>query len=254
MILFAIDRHPKYSLIIAANRDEYYSRPTLAASFRNNDLLAGKDLSQGGTWMGITRYGRFAALTNYRDPSLNKPDALSRGLIVYDYLTGNFTPEKYLKSLSGKAKKYNEFNLIAGSTNELYYFSSHENKFHRVESGIHVLSNNLLDVQWPKTKRGTQKFTDCLKHDDVDPNMLLEILSDTQHPPDKDLPDTGVGTDLERMLASIFVESPDYGTRASTVLLADRSNHVRFRERSFSSPGGKPDGEVYFEFDIELPA
>jgi uncharacterized protein with NRDE domain len=253
LILFAIDSHPEYNLIVAANRDEYYSRPTLAASFWNGtDLLAGKDLSAGGTWMGITRTGQFAALTNFRDPSLNRQDALSRGLIVYDYLTAEHLPEKYLKSLSGKADKYNGFNLIAGSTKELYYYSNCENKLHMIGSGIHALSNNFMDVPWPKVKRGLEKFGECLKHNDIDPGMLLDILSDTERPPDNELPDTGVGLERERMLSSIFIESADYGTRTSTVLLCRRNNHIEFRERNFSSPGGRKDGEAVFEFEIEL--
>lgn len=237
LILFAYDCHPQYKLVLAANRDEFYNRFTLPAAFWSDPpfILAGKDLKQGGTWMGITTTGRFAALTNYRDPSNFNPGSPSRGHLVQNYLKSNVSPECYLKNIHNEGTKYNGFNILAGTYEELYYYSNREKVVHRVEKGIHGLSNSLLDAAWPKVTRGIKALTGCIQYEDINEEHLFEIMADKEQAEDHELPQTGVSLELERMLSSLYIESKDYGTMSTTVLLVDRNNNARFRERSFNS-------------------
>ncbi|NLL51819.1 MAG: NRDE family protein [Peptococcaceae bacterium] len=251
LILFAYDCHPNYYLVVAANRDEFYNRPTLPAAFwpESPNLLAGKDLQMGGTWMGITTTGRFAAITNYREKGTH-PRTLSRGLLVREYLCGSESPTNYINTLNDRGTEFNGFNLLLGDTQGLYYYSNREKILHRVEKGYHGLSNSLLDVPWPKVSKGTKALADCLTSEELIKERLFEILADRERPADHELPQTGVSMEWERTLSPAFIVSPDYGTRCSTVLLIDRCGHVRFWERSFSP--GKPEQfhELTYEFDI----
>lgn len=254
LLVFSLSAHPDYKFIIAANRDEFYARPTLAASFweENTSVLAGKDLAKGGTWMGIEKSGRFAALTNFRNPALNKPHMPSRGHLVYNYLKDSCDAKTYLENVLNDGNTYNGYNLLAGTPDELYYLSNRsESGILKVENGVHGLSNNLLDVPWPKVKKAKERFLECLSHREIAHEKLFELLKDTEHPPDSELPQTGVTLERERLLSPAFIVSPDYGTCSSTVLLVDRRNHVRFWERSFKPDTPIPTGEVYYEFDIE---
>ncbi len=253
MVLWASDCHDEYKLVVAANRDEFYKRPTLPAAFwpDNPQLLAGKDMQHGGTWMGITTTGRFATLTNYRDPSNHNPHAISRGQLVQKYLEGNLAPASYLEKLVDMKENFNGFNLLAGTLDDLYYFSNLEKVVRKVEKGCHGLSNNLLDVPWPKVTRGKEALATCLQKPDIGLEKLFEIMADKYMPPDHELPQTGVSLELERLLAPAFVEMPDYGTRTTTVILIDRSNYVQFWERSFI-PGQKDTrSQVYYEFRVD---
>lgn len=254
LILLANDYHERYPLVIAANRDEYYNRPALPAAFwdHNPKVLAGMDLKQGGTWLGITTTGRFAALTNYRDLAKKKLEAPSRGSLTVDYLCKNISSESYLINTGMKADLYNGFNLLVGSPERLCYYSNVENIVRKVERGVHGLSNNLLDVPWPKVKNGVKNLIRCLQESKINPESLFELLADKEKPSDDELPQTGVGLEWERILSSIFVESPDYGTRCSTVLLVDRNNHASFWERGFEPLNGIKlyNYEVFYEFDI----
>jgi uncharacterized protein with NRDE domain len=255
LIFFAYDCHPHYQLIVAANRDEYYSRPALAAGFwaDNPHILAGKDLKGGGTWMGITATGRFATLTNYRDPLNYKAQAPSRGNIVQEYLESEDSPEEFLKKLYNKAGDYNGFNLLVGRVDALYYFSNREQLIRKVKKGVHGLSNSLLDVPWPKVTRGIKTLESCLQHDSVKPEHLFEIMADRQQAEDHELPQTGVGLEKERLLSPAFVLSPDYGTRATTVIIVERNNKVRFWERSYLPACLNDWKQVYYEFQLEKP-
>lgn len=240
LILFAWQRHENFPLILIANRDEFYERPTAPAAFWEDAprLLAGRDLRGGGTWLGITRQGRLAALTNYRDPAALKNGAPSRGKIVSDFLRGRRTPEAYLRGLSPQAAEYNGFGLLVGSPRKLYYFS---NRGERVQlmPGIHGMSNHLLDTPWPKVERGKQALRYLLAREKApSPEALLELLADRSRPPDDQLPVTGVGLEWERILSPLFIESPVYGTRASTVLLIDRQGRTLFVERVFNGEAG----------------
>jgi len=252
LILFAIDCHPKYQLVVAANRDEYYNRESLPAAFwpDNPSILAGRDVRQGGTWMGITTQGRFCALTNYRDPSRHKPQAPSRGRLVQRYLECSTSPEDYMRDLECECDRYNGFNLLAGTPENLYYFSNLEKVIRPLERGCHGISNSLLDVPWPKVTRGTCWLADCLQQQEINHEDLFALMADREFAEDRDLPHTGVSREMEKMLSSIFIEIPGYGTRCTTILLVDRENRVQFWERSFfhDRPGTWEDR--YYTFRI----
>jgi len=254
MCLFfcAFEIHPKYRLIIAANRDEFYERPSQPAAFwpEAPELLAGKDLQGGGTWFGITRSGRIAAITNYRDPRAHRNDAPSRGLLLTDYLLGSADPAGYLERVSRKGAAYNGFNLIAGTPRELYYTSNRKDGVIALTPGLYGLSNHLLDTPWPKVARGKAAFGELLSRDgDPDPESRLEIQSDRSIMEDRLLPETGIGLDWERILSARFIVSPVYGTRSSTLLLVDREDRVTFIERNFNSSPG-PGETARIEFAI----
>jgi len=250
LILLAYNSHPRYQLVIAANRDEFYKRPTRPAAFwpEAPDILAGKDLQEGGTWMGVTTTGRFAALTNYRDPSRYQPQAPSRGRLVRDYLQSKSSmgPEAYIESLPAGGEAYNGFNLLLGDSASLFYYSNREKLMRPVPAGVHGLSNALLDVPWPKVRRGIKVLTEVLQDDDIKAEQLFTLMADRELPDDQELPQTGVGLERERMLAPTFVTSPDYGTKLTTVILADRKRNIQFWERSFSHREDTWD-QVYYE-------
>lgn len=250
LILFAYDCHPRYHLVLAANRDEFYNRPASPAAFwpESPDLLAGRDWQKGGTWLGITTTGRFAALTNYREKDA-QPRDLSRGQLVRGYLGSCESPLSYVNNLKDGGAEYNGFNFLLGDTRALYYYSNREKVLRQVEKGIHGLSNNLLDVPWPKVSKGTKALAGCLHAGDEIKERLFEILADEERPVDHELPQTGVSMEWERILSPAFIVSPDYGTRCSTVLLIDRRGQVRFWERSFAAGQREQINEVGYEFD-----
>lgn len=252
LILFAIDCHPQYRLVVVANRDEYYQRQTLPADFwpDNPSILAGRDGYQGGTWMGITTAGHWAALTNYRDPSRHDPQAPSRGHLVQRFLESSTSPESYMRDLLDEGDRYNGFNLLAGTPENLYYFSNREKAIRPLGSGYHGISNSLLDIPWPKVTRGIRGLAACLQQQDINHEDLFALMADRELADDPDLPQTGVSREMERMLSPMFIEIPGYGTRSTTILLIDRENRVQFWERSFfpEEPGTWKDS--YHSFRI----
>jgi uncharacterized protein with NRDE domain len=184
--------------------------------------------------MGMTRSGRISLITNYRDPKNIDPKAPSRGQLVSDYLAGNESPEKYLQKLSTNPKVYNGFNLIVGSPDELWYYSNYSTEGpSNISPGLHGLSNHLLETPWPKVERGKRKMKSLLTQETVKPEQLFDVLFDDVVAPDAQLPDTGIGLDRERALSSMFIKSPGYGTRCSTIILIDSKNNVHFSERVF---------------------
>jgi len=235
LIALAWQAHPQHALVVAANRDEWRDRPALAAHWWEDhpQILAGRDLQAGGTWMGITRARRFAAVTNFRDPSDRRSTALSRGTLVTGFLLGAESPAAFLAGLAGKAAQYNGFNLLVGDGDTLLYFGSREGEPRTVEPGVHALSNHLLDEPWPKVQRARAALRESIGGGD-DP--LFAMLSDATPAPDTQLPDTGVGLERERMLSPILITGADYGTRASTVLRAGRAA-ARLEERTRDASG-----------------
>ena len=235
LITFAYNVHPSYRLILAANRDEFYERPSSSADFWNDhpDVLAGRDLKNGGTWLGITKNGKFSAVTNYRDPSTLKSGAPSRGKLARDYLTGHHNIANYLQKISAKADQYNGFNLLLGDEHDVFVFSSRGEK-QKLKPGIYGLSNHLLNSPWPKVVRSRRMLKTALekKGDDLE-EALFDLLADRRVPPDDKLPSTGIGLEWERLLSSIFIESPIYGTRSSTVVLIGKNRRIRFVEKVF---------------------
>lgn len=251
LIVFAHDCHPNYRLVLAANRDEYYDRPTAPAAFwpEDEDVIAGRDLLLGGTWLGLNRTGRLAAVTNYRDPSRHLLKARSRGELVRDFLLGAISPEAYLGEINKKSRLYNGFSLLVGDGASLWYYSNVEKIPRRLQPGIHGLSNHLLDTPWPKVERAKESLAAALAGDYIEPARLFVLLADETSAPDDKLPQTGVGLTWERILSPVFIKSPTYGTRSSTVLLIDRANRVSFTERTFI-PGSEAWQEVSFEVTV----
>lgn len=251
LLLFSFREHFRYPLVLAANRDEDYDRPSASAFFWDDvpDMLAGRDLRKGGTWFGITKKGRIAALTNYRDPASVKDDAPSRGWLVGDFLSGHKQSLTYLQNLASRADRYNGFSLILGDLSRLYYFSNRDGMF-ELSPGLYGLSNHLLDTPWPKVKRGKEALRSLLSREEKPlPEEIFNILTDRSMPDDESLPDTGVGLEWERILSPMFISSPTYGTRSSTVLMIDRRGHVTFIERTFHAHP-EPFMTAKFEFRI----
>jgi uncharacterized protein with NRDE domain len=224
-------------LVLAANRDEFFARPTAALHWWNEtDILAGRDGKSGGTWMGVTRRGRFALLTNLRDPRLRKPNAPSRGMIVNAFLEGDRSPQAFLTDLSARAAEYEGFNFVCGSlakqsrfaaksrAHELWFLNSTEAEPRRLVNGVYALSNASLDTPWPKTLRIKQYFAAALQNEDSDTrrHALDSLLLDDTRATDDALPETGVPRSWEQALSSIFIRHRDdagniiYGTRSSS--------------------------------------
>lgn len=237
LIFFAVHQHPKFKLVIAANRDEFYNRKTEAAAFWKDDpsVLAGRDLEAGGTWLGVTTSGRISLLTNYRDPANINPSAPSRGQLVAEFLQGETSPKTYLQNLSLSASQYNGFNLMVGSVDELWYFSNYKSGLQKLENGLHGLSNHLLNTPWPKVENGKKKLQQVIRQQtEPSANQLFSLLMDEQRAPDAQLPETGIGLERERALSSMFIKTKGYGTRCSTVVLVDRDNRLTFAERVYN--------------------
>jgi len=235
-LLLALRAHPRYPLILAANRDEYYQRPTAGAALWQDapQLFAGRDLVHGGTWLGITSTGRISALTNYRQPAdLVSHGGPSRGLLVSGFLQGEGGAKEYVASLRNSAAPFGGYNLLMGGRDELFCYSSKSDELVRIAPGIHGLSNHLLDTPWPKVTRGKDALAGLLAAGRFSHHDLFAILADRTRPPDEQLPDTGVGLELERLLSPIFIESERYGTRCSSVLLVESDWRATFVERSF---------------------
>ena len=239
LIVFAWKASAAFPLVVAANRDEWRERPAEPARWWSDHpgLLAGRDLQAGGTWMGITRAGRFAAVTNFRDPSDKRSTARSRGALVTEFLLGLDSPAAFLANLSARSREYNGFNLILGDRASLFYYGSREGEAREIEPGVHGLSNHVLDEPWPKVVRGKARMEAALAARDPAP-ALFEMLSDAAGVPDAELPATGVGLDWERRLASALITGADYGTRASTVLMIAVTGEVSLEERTREAEGG----------------
>ncbi len=218
-------------------RDEFYNRPTDKAHFWKDhpELLAGKDLQAGGTWMGITKPGRFAAITNYRDMKNIKENAPSRGNITLDFLVSTISPEKYFNQIKNRLKDYNGFNLIFRNVDNLFYISNIKSELVKTEPGIHGLSNAFLDTKWPKVEKSKMSLAESINSNQINEESLMKILDDKSFAEDENLPKTGVGIELERVLSSVFIKTEKYGTRCSTILLVDKNNNVKFVERTFLS-------------------
>ncbi len=240
LIVMAYRCRSDYPLIVAANRDEFYARPTQPLDFwpEPSGVLAGRDLKAGGTWMGLHRNGRLAAITNYREPERFRPEAPSRGHLVSDFLVGHREARAYLDTLHRNAPDYNGFNLIAGRVSSLFYFGNRGSAPRPVEAGIHALSNHLLDTPWPKIRRTRRAMADIAEREaQPHPEALMALLQDRHIPPDEELPATGIGLEWERLLAPAFIQSPTYGTRSSSVLLVAASGRTQFIERTFTPEG-----------------
>jgi len=253
LIVFAHLVHPDYPIIIAANRDEFYERPTVELGHwaDGSNVLAGRDLEGGGTWMGLAKNGRLAALTNYREPGIRMAQAPSRGHLVSHFLNGSEPLNHYLNNINLKANNYNGFNMILSEGGQWVYYSNRSGAPQELPPGIHGLSNHVLNTPWPKVVRSCRAVEECLSsHRPPGMEDLMQILQDRTVPSDEDLPRTGVDLEWERRLGSIFINSDIYGTRSSTVLLVAKDGTARMRERTFNRNGFT--GEVEFKLQIPL--
>jgi uncharacterized protein with NRDE domain len=235
LIFFAIDQHPEYKLVIAGNRDEFYNRKTAPAGFwpEYPEVLGGRDLEAMGTWLGMTKAGRISMLTNYRDVANLKHHAPSRGKLVSDFLIRGEPAQTYLKTVATRGQDFNGFNLIAGDVDALWYYSNYGDSITHLGTGTFGLSNHLLDTPWPKVKRGKAHFERILASGEVTAENLFSLLLDEEIAPDETLPATGLPLERERALSSMFIKTPDYGSRCSTVIMVSRNNQVFFSERVF---------------------
>lgn len=251
LISFSWQNHPEYKLILVANRDEFYRRKTQVANFweENPQILAGKDLEAGGTWMGIHKNGRFSALTNYRDIANLRANAPSRGQLTTNFLQNQVSPEAYLQSILPKAEQFNGFNILVGNLDELYYFSNYENQIKKLSAGLYGLSNHLLDTDWFKVKKAKLKLAKNIEHNQLNINNLLDLMWDKEIPEDEMVQQTGLSLERERMLSPMFIQSPDYGTCCTSVLLVNWNNEISFTERVYNHPQ-KPYFQQTFEFKV----
>lgn len=238
VIFFALNTHPALPLVLIANRDEYYARPTRPAGYWDDlpNVYAGRDLQGGGTWLGVTDSGRFAAVTNYRDPSA--PHGIcSRGELAANFLNCDRNPRQYLEEIRGRSTDYSGFNLIVGETlngrADVHYYSNRGGDPRRLFPGIYGLSNHLLDTPWPKVVKGKAQLGELMRSGKPSNEDLFDILSDGSLAADEDLPSTGIPYEAEKALSAIFIRTPGYGTRCSTVLQVDHNAKWRFEERVF---------------------
>lgn len=239
LIVFAYQQHPKYPLILLANRDEFFDRPTKSVHYWEDapDVYAGKDLVGGGTWLGITRTGRFAAVTNYREVGA-KRGILSRGHLVSDFLKTNLPAADYLETVKADAAKFSGFNLLAGTfyneNSELGYYSNREREIKMLGAGIYGLSNHLLDSPWQKVKKAKADLSKLLaKNQEIRTEQFFTLLKNKTPAPEQDLPDTGIGLELEKTLSPIFIETPVYGTRCSSVVVFEKDGELTLTEQVF---------------------
>lgn len=250
LVAFAWKSHPRWRLVLAGNRDEFHGRPTAAlAAWPGCGILAGRDLRSGGTWAGLGRDGRLAVITNVRDglpPPFNGP---SRGALPVDFLAGDRTASAHAAALAGIASDYAPFNLVVADADDCAFVGNHPaSGAHHVTPGVHGLSNGAFDAPWPKTRRLREALQAWIEagHDDLDP--LWQALTDERLAADTELPDTGIGPDLERRLSAAFIRGRDYGTRASTLILVAHAGESRIHERRFG-PDGVFEGESVLQGD-----
>lgn len=252
LLVFAWQSHPRYSLILAGNRDEFHRRPAAPADWWRAEpaVLAGKDLAAGGTWLGVSRVGRVAVVTNYRETPTAQPGQLSRGELVPDFLRSSASPRDWSGAVEGE--RFGGFNLLLFDASGGHYLSNRDQRDTSIEPGVHGLSNHRLDTPWPKLVAARDQFALAIEADQVDADSLFGILSDRRQADGATLPDTGVPEEWERLLSAAFIVHPAYGTRASTVLTIEHDGRVYFEERRFDA-SGETAGSARFEFDLKEP-
>lgn len=259
LLIFAHRVDTRYPLVLAANRDEFHARKTAASAFwpGHPGLLAGRDLEQGGTWMGVTRAGRFAAITNYRDPSRTAPAPRSRGELPLDYLIGNQHPREYLAELQPRAGEYAGFNLLLGVVGDLWYLTNSVAEAQPaplcLTPGIYGLSNAHLDTPWPKVTLGKRKLETLLGQGAVNHDTLADVVGDRQLADPRELNVHSLHSEMDQVLSAQFITMASYGTRSSTTLWVENSGRACWRETSFGHQGD-PVGEHEESFYLDLPA
>jgi uncharacterized protein with NRDE domain len=243
LLIFSHGIDPRYPLVLAANRDEFHARPTAAATFwaEHPQLLAGRDLEQGGTWMGLTREGRFAAITNCRDPARTAPAPRSRGELPLDYLKGNQDARSFLLDTLANAQEYAGFNLLVGTPDSLWYLTNSQPakqcKPIELAPGLYGLSNARLDTPWPKVALGKARLQALLGNGEPDHDTLATVVGDRELADPTELQKLGLTDDMALTLSSQFITTTRYGTRSSTTLWTDNTGKAHWRESTFDAQG-----------------
>jgi len=239
LVLVAHQASAEWSLLVLANRDEFYDRPTAAASrwAECPELIGGRDLVSGGSWFGV-RGSKWGSVTNVRDGKKPSHRDRSRGWLVRDYLLSGVSPQEFMSGLVSQREDYAGFNLLLGDREELWYCSNRGPLAQKLTPGVYGLSNHLLDTPWPKVVRGKRALSALLDNPSLDRDQAFSILADTTLADDEALPATGIPLEWERALSAAFISKNDYGTRCTTLLTRTTAGESHFVERRFS---GRPD-------------
>ncbi len=247
LIALSVGRHPDYPLIVAANRDEFHARPTEAAHWWPDrpDVLAGRDLQAGGTWLAVSRSGRFATVTNFRDAKPPDPYHRSRGHLVTEFVAGDLAPAEYLASIDEDA--YAGFNLLVGTANEVAYLSNREEGMRSLAPGTYGLSNALLDGPWHKVESSRDRLAALVEAGNVAEDELMRLMHDRERGPTDEAERGRLDFDTAHAITAPFIVMPDYGTRCTTVVLAGADGGWQFAERRFDATG-ETTGESRFTF------
>jgi len=235
LILFSWDNHPKYKLILAANRDEFYERPTSTLNQweETPSILAGKDLTGGGTWMGVNQDNKWTAITNHRNPKRVLQNAPSRGDLTMDFLVGRDDEKSYYTNKKSSLEAYNGFNLLVGSFQKLAYFNNVDKEYQELESGIYGLSNAVLDTPWPKLSKAKERFSEIIGKPTFQKEEFLTVLQDKELADDEALPQTGVSYEWEKAVSAICIDTPKYGTCCSTIITLTHEGQGEITEVSY---------------------
>lgn len=252
LIVFGLNSHPRYELIMVANRDEFFDRETQNAHYWSGPahILAGKDLRSGGTWIGVDKSGRLAAVTNFRDFRNLKDEAPSRGQLPIRFLNGNLPAKDFLNSIAKESEQYNGFNLLLKDQSGFFHFSNISKKTSELKEGVHGLSNALMNSPWPKVRKAKEKLSEALSTQDVENTYLAGLLYDMQLAKDEELLDTGAPLELEKNLSSMFIKIPGYGTRCTTVVKIGVDKAAEFTEIVYNNAGNTVETQT-FQFQIQ---
>lgn len=247
LVAFSWKNHSKFPLIIRANRDEFFKRPTQKIHLWESGFYGGKDLKSGGTWLGVNPNGRWSLLTNYRDFNQSRKAEISRGKLVQNFLESTKHPFSFLEGIRANQEKYDGFNLLVSDADQLFYYSNFGENIEEVKPGVHGLSNGLLDEPWPKVELAKAQMKEKLESHLL-PDDLFEILNSTSTFPLETLPNTGVSKEMEIGLSPQFIRlGEDYGTVSSTLVLLDEFGKVTLKERTF-----QPDYRKFTDEKIEF--
>lgn len=250
LLLLAINEHPEFPLIIAANRDEYFQRPSQSMHFWEDHpgILAGRDLSKGGSWLGVNRSGQFCAVTNLMTEAPKNPDLKSRGELVRRYLNGHETDTEFTDDIRKNYRQFNPFNVVYGSQDRIKAFCSQDGSLHDLPNGYHGLSNGLIGQHWPKMSVGVQWLTGLVDAGDISPEKLNTIMRDETKANKDKLPNTGVNKNIENYISSIFIRGDKYGTRTTTCLMFYQQD-ILISETNYNNQAEIIEGQ---EFSLHL--
>lgn len=254
IVFLAHHATPAFALILAANRDEFYARPTQSLHWwQDHSIAGGMDLKQGGTWLACDHNGRWGAITNYRDPSEFARNARSRGHLIPDFLQSGKSPHDFIQSIDEEASQFNGFNLLLGDRFSLYCYTNRIEagaSFEKIQPGVHGLSNKFLNTPWPKVVSGKARMQSIVDQTPENTAAYFDMLHDETKAKPSQLPDTGIGLEKEFMLSSRFIRSPIYGTRSMTLLMIKNDGNIQIQERSFGPNGKQEKRDLIIQFQI----